>query len=355
MKKIVLTGGGTAGHVTPNIAMLDRLKSEGYEVSYIGSKNGIEKKLIENLGIPYYGISTGKLRRYFSWQNFTDPFRVVKGYFEAKKIIKEIDPDVCFSKGGFVSVPVVLAAKKNKVPTIVHESDMTPGLANKIAIKRAVKVCCNFPETVDKLPKGKGILTGTPLRKELFTGSKEVALKICGFTDISRPVLLAFGGSTGAARLNEAVRKNLDELLKEYNVIHLCGKGKGDASYNDRIGYKQIEYCDKEMKDMFAAADIVLSRAGANAICELKALKKPNILVPLGLDQSRGDQILNAQSFEKQGFSKVIADDKILECDLRKEIDALYAERDKYISAMSAASENDAENIIVGLLKEVSK
>ena len=355
MKKIVLTGGGTAGHVTPNIAMLDRLRSEGYEVSYIGSKNGIEKKLIEDQGVPYYGISTGKLRRYFSWQNFTDPFRVIKGYFEAKKIIKEIDPDVCFSKGGFVSVPVVLAAKKRKVPTIVHESDMTPGLANRIAIKRAVKVCCNFPETIDSLPKGKGVLTGTPLRKELFTGSRETAFKMCGFTDVSRPVLLVFGGSTGAARLNEAVRKNLDELLEGYNVIHLCGKGKADASYNDRIGYKQIEYCDKEMKDMFAAASVVVSRAGANAICELKALHKPNILVPLGLDQSRGDQILNAQSFEKQGFSKVIADDKILDCDLRAEVDALYAEREKYIEAMSKDSENDAESIIVGLINEVAR
>jgi len=232
---------------------------------------------------------------------------------------------------------------------------MTPGLANRIAIKRAKKVCCNFPETVEKLPEGKGVLTGTPLRKELFTGSKEEAFKFCGFGDVNRPVLLAFGGSTGAAKLNEAVRKNLDTLLEKYNVIHLCGKGKGDESYNDRIGYKQIEYCDKEMKDMFAAADVVLSRAGANAICELLALKKPNILVPLGLDQSRGDQILNAASFEKQGYSKVIQDDKILEVDLPKEIDALYEEREKYIETMAKAANVNAEDIIINLLKEVER
>ena len=152
MKRIILTGGGTAGHVTPNIALIPGLRERGYDIHYIGSYNGIEKELISQMGIPYHGISSGKLRRYFSVQNFTDPFRVLKGFAEAKKIIKSLKPDVIFSKGGFVSVPVVVAGKQCKVPTIIHESDMTPGLANKLAIPSASKVCCNFPETLDYLP-----------------------------------------------------------------------------------------------------------------------------------------------------------------------------------------------------------
>lgn len=354
MKKIVLTGGGTAGHVTPNIALIERLKKEGYDIYYIGSKDGIEKKLIENIGIPYYGISTGKLRRYFDWKNFTDPFRVVKGFSEAKKLIKQIQPDICFSKGGFVSVPVVLAAKSRKVPAIVHESDMTPGLANKIAIPRAVKVCCNFPETVKELPEGKGVYTGTPIRKELFTGSKEAGLAFCGF-DNSKPVLLVVGGSTGAKSVNEAVRNCLTELLKKYQIIHLCGKGKADEHYNGIKGYIQIEYCDKEMKDMLAAADIVLSRAGANAICELLALRKPNILVPLSAEASRGDQILNAASFEKQGFSVVLQDKEVNNQTLLEAIEKVEANKQKYIDAMKSAASADSEEIIFRLIEETAK
>ena len=198
MKRIILTGGGTAGHVTPNIALIPKLRELGFDIHYIGSYNGIEKDLIEPFGIPYHGISSGKLRRYFSLQNFTDPFRVIKGFGEARKLIKNLKPDVIFSKGGFVSVPVVLAGKKCKVPVIIHESDMTPGLANKICIPSATKVCCNFPETVKSLPADKAVLTGTPIRQELLNGSKEAAREFCGFTD-DKPVLMVIGGSLGAA------------------------------------------------------------------------------------------------------------------------------------------------------------
>ena len=180
MKHIVLTGGGTAGHVTPNIAMIPALKEKGFKISYIGSYNGIEKKLIEEMGIPYYGISSGKLRRYFDVKNFTDPFRVLKGFSEARKLLKKLKPDVVFSKGGFVTVPVVIAAKRCKIPAIIHESDMTPGLANKLCIPSAVKVCCNFPETVSKLPADKAVLTGTPIRQELLQGDPEAALRFTG-------------------------------------------------------------------------------------------------------------------------------------------------------------------------------
>ena len=252
MKHIVLTGGGTAGHVTPNIALIPKLKEAGYKISYIGSYDGMERKLIEDLGIPYYGISSGKLRRYFDPKNFSDPFRVVKGYFEAKKLLKKLKPNVVFSKGGFVSVPVVLAAKACKVPALIHESDMTPGLANKLCIPSAAKVCCNFPETVKCLPENKAVLTGTPIRQELLSGDAREGLKFCGF-NAAKPVILVIGGSLGSVAVNHAVRSILPELLKDFQVIHLCGKDKLDASLNGTEGYVQFEYIKDELPDLFAA------------------------------------------------------------------------------------------------------
>ena len=310
MKRIILTGGGTAGHVTPNIALLPRLRELGYDIHYIGSYNGIEKELIEPFGIPYHGISSGKLRRYFSVQNFTDPFRVLKGFREARVLIKDLKPDVIFSKGGFVSVPVVLAGKRSKVPVIIHESDMTPGLANKIAIPSAAKVCCNFPETLENLPKDKAVLTGSPIRQELLSGNKIAAMDLCGFT-ADKPVILVIGGSLGSVVVNKAVREALPDLLKDFQIIHLCGKGKMDESLSGTKGYCQFEYIKDELRDIFALADVVISRAGANAICELLALRKPNLLIPLSAKASRGDQILNARSFERQGFSLVLEEEEL--------------------------------------------
>ena len=280
IKKIVLTGGGTAGHVTPNIALLPRLKELGYEISYIGSYDGIEKRLITDFDIPYYGIATGKFRRYLDVKNLTDPFRVIKGFAEARKYLKKIRPDVIFSKGGFVSVPVVQAAATLKIPCIIHESDMTPGLANKMCIPSAKKVCCNFPETVAMLPKDKAVLTGSPIREELAKGDKLAALDLCGFT-ANKPVILVIGGSLGAASVNKAVREALPILLQDFQVAHICGKEKMDNMLLHTEGYVQFEYVKAELKDLFAMADVVISRAGANSICELLALKKPNLLVPL--------------------------------------------------------------------------
>ena len=299
MKKIVMTGGGTAGHVTPNIALMPALKEAGYDIEYIGSVNGMEKGLIEAQKIPYHGISSGKLRRYFDWKNFTDPFRVLKGYGQAVSLMKKLKPDVVFSKGGFVSVPVVLAAKHCHVPAIIHESDITPGLANKIAIKGAKKVCCNFPETMKYLPADKAVLTGSPIRRELFSGVAENAIKLCNFPDHNKPVILIIGGSLGSKKVNEAVREILPELLKDFYVIHLCGKGNLDNKLAGITGYAQFEYANAELTDMFALADMAISRAGANSICELLALHKPNILIPLSAAASRGDQVLNAKSFKK--------------------------------------------------------
>lgn len=354
MKHIVLTGGGTAGHVTPNIALIPRLQELGYKISYIGSYEGIEKKLIEELGIPYYGISSGKLRRYFDVKNFTDPFRVLKGFSEAKKLLKELQPDVIFSKGGFVSVPVVIAAKKCGIPAVIHESDMTPGLANKLCIPSARKVCCNFPETVSSLPAGKAVLTGTPIRQELMKGNADAALAFCGFSR-EKPVLMIIGGSLGAASVNENIRKILPELLKEFQVIHLCGKGKTDESLNGTRGYVQYEYIEQELPDLFALADIVISRAGANAICEIHALRKPNLLIPLSAKASRGDQILNARSFERQGYSMVLEEEEITEERLLSAVRELYANRQTYISAMSKSKLLNSIDQIASLIEECAK
>lgn len=351
MKRILLTGGGTAGHVTPNIALLPRLRELGYEISYMGSYDGIEKKLIEELQIPYYGISSGKLRRYFDPKNFTDPFKVIKGYGEACRIMKKLSPDVLFSKGGFVSVPVVLAAKRYHVPAIIHESDMTPGLANKLCIPSAKKVCCNFPETIQYLPKDKAVLTGSPIRQELLRGDRLHALRFTGLS-ANKPVILVMGGSMGAAAVNEAVRRILPTLLKEFQVVHLCGAGKLDPSLGHLADYVQYEYIKNELKDLFALADIVISRAGANAICELLALKKPSLLIPLSAAASRGDQILNARSFEKQGFSMVLEEEEITNEALLQAVHTLYQNRTSFSSAMEASSQTDSIATIIGLIEE---
>ena len=355
MKKIVMTGGGTAGHVTPNIALLPALKEEGYDVHYIASYTGIEKELIEAQGIPYTGISSGKLRRYFDLKNISDPFRVIKGYAQAVGLMHKIKPDIVFSKGGFVSVPVVLAAKTCGIPAIIHESDITPGLANKIAIKGAKKVCCNFPETLKYLPSDKAVLTGSPIRRELLSGNKENAYKLCGFPTEKKPVLLIIGGSLGSRAINEAVRKVLSELLKEFHIIHLCGKGNLDESLTGICGYAQFEYASAELTDMLALADIAISRAGANSICELLALHKPNILIPLSAAASRGDQILNANSFEKQGFSYVIKEEDVTDEILLSAVKDVFKNRQKYIDAMSNSGQMDSIGTIIELIKKETK
>lgn len=354
MKKIVLTGGGTAGHVTPNIALLPSLKDAGFEVSYIGSYEGIEKKLIEDMGIAYYGISSGKLRRYFDVKNFSDPFRVMKGFSEASHILKKIKPDIVFSKGGFVSVPVVIAAKRNKIPAIIHESDMTPGLANKLCIPSASKVCCNFKETFELLPEGKAVLTGTPIRKELFEGNKQKAAEFCGLTT-TKPTILIVGGSSGSLVINNAVRECLDDILKDFQVIHLCGKGHLDETLKNKAGYAQFEYISKELRDLFALCDLVISRAGANAICELLALKKPNILIPLSKAASRGDQILNAKSFKKNGFSYVIEEEELSKASLLNAIRDVSAHKDDYIKAMNESEMSDSIGTIMKLILDITK
>ena len=354
MKKIVMTGGGTAGHVTPNIALFDSLQKDGYEIHYIGSYEGIEKGLIEDKKIPYYGISSGKFRRYRSWKNLTDPFRVLHGFFQARRLLGRIRPNVVFSKGGFVSVPVVMAAKTRHIPVIIHESDLTPGLANKLAMPSATKVCCNFPETLPYLPKEKAVLTGSPIRQELLHGNKQATKDFCGFTG-DLPILMVMGGSIGSVYINNAIRGCIDTLLTKYQIIHLCGKGNIDESLKDKKGYAQFEYISENLPDLFAAADLVVARAGANSICELLALHKPNILIPLSRNASRGDQILNANSFAKQGFSVVLEEEEVTSESLMATIDDVMAHRSKYIDAMKNSGQMNAIETIMGLIEEVSR
>lgn len=348
LKKIILTGGGTAGHVIPNLALLPALKDAGFEVHYIGSREGIERELVEAAGLPYYGISSGKLRRYFDVKNFTDVFRVVKGLGDSLKIIKKIMPDLIFSKGGFVVVPVIAAARLCGVKSVIHESDITPGLANRLVMPFAEKICVSFPETLKKLPKEKGSLTGTPIRQSLTAGDRMYGFKHAGFEPEGKPVLLVTGGSQGAAAINACVREALPELLQKFRVIHLCGKGH--FSGISQQGYAEFEYLTDTLPDIFAAADVVISRAGANTIFELLALKKPHLLIPLPKGKSRGDQIQNAKAFVKQGFSKILPEEEMNAKKLAAEATALYNSRESFKKTMEAHQLTDGVKGVMEVL-----
>ena len=354
MNKIVFTGGGTAGHVVPNLVLISELKGEGFDIDYIGSENGIERELVTKENIRYHAIATGKLRRYFDVKNFTDPFRVVKGVYQAYSLIKKIKPDIIFSKGGFVAVPVVIAGWLNSVPIIIHESDMTPGLANKISIVFAKRVCVSFKETLTYISGDKPVITGTPIREELINGSKLKGMEICGF-DKEKPVILLTGGSLGSKKMNTILRDGLPEILNKFQVIHLCGKGNIDEKLINEKGYKQFEYATDELAHILKISDIVISRAGATTIYELLSLCKPNILIPLSAKASRGDQILNAKSFEKQGFSIVLDEDKILAKDLVNKINELYGSKEIYINNMKKSTLTDGKSAIINLIKQYKK
>ncbi len=351
MKKIIMTGGGSAGHVTPNLALVPKLKELGYEIEYIGTQDGIERKIIGDEGIKYHSISSGKLRRYFDIKNFTDPFKVLKGILQSILIMKKVKPNIVFSKGGFVAVPVVIAAHINKIPVIAHESDMTPGLANRLSAPYCTKVCVTFPESVKNIKDNKGVLTGTPIREELLNGSRILGRKICGFED-KKPVLLIIGGSLGSKFINDTVRLVIEKLLQNYNVVHICGKGNIDESLKNSKGYKQFEYISEELPHVMNTADIVISRAGANVIFELLALRKPNILIPLSKKSSRGDQILNAASFEKSGYSVVIQEEELNKKILLEKLEELYKSKDKFVSNMTSSSIKNGVSNIIKLIEE---
>ena len=352
MKTIVLTGGGTSGHVTPNIALIPELKALNYHIEYIGSKNGMEKQLIEAEGIPYHGISAGKLRRYLSLKNLSDIIRVVGGLRQSVSLLRKIQPHVVFSKGGFVSCPVVWAAWLCRIPVVIHESDITPGLTNKLSMPFAKRVCYTFPESTKHIPQKKGVLTGIPIRKALLEGNRATGRMICGFED-AKPVLLVIGGSQGAVRINEAVRKSLGRLVKDFNICHICGKGNVDGQYQSVRGYKQFEYIRDELPHLFALSDVIISRAGATTIFELLALKKPNLLIPLSKQASRGDQILNAESFRKQGFSMVLPEEDLTPDTMVDSVKTLYENRQEYKKAMARYGQTNGTHEIIKILEEI--
>lgn len=351
MKRIVLTGGGTAGHVTPHLALLPHLLEEGYDVHYIGTEEGIEHKMMTLPGVTYHAVKSGKLRRYFDWKNFTDPFKVLAGAHEASRLMKTLKPDVCFSKGGFVSVPVVVGAWRHGVPVLCHESDLTPGLANKICSKFAKRIATTFPECAAALGS-KAVCTGTPMRPQLFAGDREKGLRLCGFSG-KRPVLLMMGGSSGAQSVNKALRAALPRLLETMDVLHITGKGNLDESLAALSGYKQFEFLSDELPDALACADFVLSRAGSNAICEFQALKKPMLLVPYPKGASRGDQILNAESYRARGLCHVLLQENMTPDSLFNAIQALVADKDQLISALVQAPPADGTQAVLALIHQI--
>jgi UDP-N-acetylglucosamine--N-acetylmuramyl-(pentapeptide) pyrophosphoryl-undecaprenol N-acetylglucosamine transferase len=305
----------------PNLAILSELRRCGFEVHYAGS-GGIEKELAIQAGLPFHQIQTGKLRRYFSVQNFLDLFRLIMGFFQALGIMLKVRPKIVFSKGGFVAVPVTIAAWICRIPVVTHESDYSPGLANKIIAPFSKKILYTFPETGRFLPAAKAIHVGTPVRAELFAGDPVKGRVMCGFQD-DKPILLVMGGSQGAQRINDALKEILPRLVATWNVVHLTGKGKSIGYSNP--GYRAFEFMGAELKDLFAAAQAVVSRAGANSIFELLALKKPMLLIPLEFG-SRGDQVLNAKSFEANGWAITLSETSMSEASL---FDGIVALRDK--------------------------
>lgn len=350
--RIVFTGGGTAGHVTPNLALIEVLMPSDWQIDYIGSEDGIEKNMVQALDIPFHGISSGKLRRYFSWQNFLDPLKIILGIGQAYRLLRKLKTEVVFSKGGFVAFPVVFAAWLNRIPVIAHESDMSPGLANRLSFPFVDKICLTFEGARKHFKKQDKVeVTGTPIRSQLFNGCKEKGLALCGFNE-DKPCILVMGGSQGSARLNLSIRQALDELCKNYQIIHLCGKGKVEPSLLNKANYCQLEYANKELADLFAASSLVISRAGANAIYEILALEKPHLLIPLSAKVSRGDQIQNACYFKKEGISEVIEEENLNAETFIAAINELNKNREQIKAKIKGLKIESATLKIISIIKE---
>lgn len=346
--KIVFTGGGTAGHITPNIALIEVFKQEGWQIDYIGANDSIEKSMIQAINIPFHGVSSGKLRRYFSWRNFSDPLKILLGIGQAYALLRRLKPDVVFSKGGFVAFPVVVSAWLNRIPVVAHESDISPGLANRLSLPFVKRTCVTFAPSVQKVNIE---VTGTPIRDELLKGNKNDGLALCGFV-LEKPCLLVMGGSQGATALNACVREALDTLTKSFQIIHLCGKGKVDSTLVGLPYYCQFEYANETLANLFAASDIVISRAGANSLYEILALCKPHILVPLSEKVSRGDQVQNARYFQQQGISTVIREEALNKDTLIVAVKKTMSQRDTTIEKIKALGIQSGTRKIVDILKE---
>lgn len=352
MQTLVLTGGGTAGHVMPNLALIPRLRELGWQVEYIGESRGMEQDLAERAGLPFHGIPAGKLRRYFDWKNFSDPLRVLAGLWAGWRLLGRLRPAVVFSKGGFVAVPVVWAAWLRRIPVIIHESDLSPGLANRLCLPAATRVCVSFPDTLRHLsPKAKARATGLPIREELLQGKAERGRAFLGLEG-DKPILLVMGGSLGSRALNAAVRGALPLLLPHYQVVHLCGKGHVDASLARTPGYAQREFVHGELPDVMAAASLAVSRAGANAVFELLALRLPHLLIPLSLKASRGDQLHNAAAFARLGYSRVLEEERLTTESLLGELELLDREAAQRRDAMAKSPLGNGLLAVIAAIQE---
>lgn len=351
--KVLFTGGGTAGHVTPNVALIEHFRKLDMDVVYVGSVTGIERNIIANIGIRYLSISSGKFRRYFDWQNFIDPFRIIWGLLQSLVICLREHPQVVFSKGGFVAVPVVVAAWLLRIPVICHESDVTPGLSTRLCSPLVQTICVNFPQTTQYLKSAKTLVTGTPIREALFKGDDRSGRDALSFTK-DKPIVMVFGGSLGAARINAAVRGALDELLSRYQVVHVVGAGNLDNRFASP-GYVQREYLYEEFGDVLAAAEVVVARAGANSIYELLVIRKPHILIPLSLVASRGDQLDNARTFSSAGYSRML-DESLLDGEsLVSLIDSVYRDRESIVKKIEKFEVIDSVTIIAELIQATGK
>ena len=352
IETLLFAGGGSAGHVIPAIPVIRQFLNEGSHVVFVGSRSGMEAKLLEGIGIEYHGIITGKLRRYFSWKNFVDALRVPLGVLQAILLVWRIQPDVVFSKGGYVGFPVVVASWVLRIPVVAHESDLSPGLANRLSTPFLTSLCVNFPETESAARRV--VATGTPLRSELLEGERDRGLSRLGFTpDV--PVACIVGGSLGADSLNQVVREAVPTLIESMQIVHICGAGKLDARLDGLLRYRQHEYIGDGWGDVLAATDLVISRAGANSVCELLAMHKPNLLVPLPDTVSRGDQIENARMAELRGYSRVLADEALNSTTLLDAIREMLAELPTWRKALDHCEIGDGTTLVVNEIKRASK
>lgn len=352
MKKILFTGGGTPGHVTPNLALMEKLQQKGWQLNYAGTAGGIEEKLVSRTDVPFYAISSGKLRRYFSWQNFIDPLRILFGILQAYFLCRKLKPSVVFSKGGFVSFPVAVGAWLNRIPIMAHESDFTPGLANKLVFPFAKKIAVSFAETQGFFADTKKIVvTGNPIRSALFTGDSDKGRAFCGF-DSNKKIILVMGGGLGSAVINEAIKRELKPLLNRFQIVHLCGQGKA-SQYTEQVGYKVHEYLHEELFDVLACADIVVSRSGANSMFELLALKKVCLFIPLSKKASRGDQIDNAKYCEERGLSAVLAEEALATQSIFTELCHMETQLNAYQQALNNYQSLNANCLIYANLLQL--
>lgn len=354
LARVVVTGGGTAGHVLPAIPVMERLLADGCEVHFVGSTSGLEQRLLGDLAVAFHAVSSGKLRRYFSVQNLLDAGRVPLGIVQAWRLLRRLRPQVVFSKGGFAAVPAVLAGWLNRTPVVAHESDLTPGLANRLSMPLAASLCVNFEPTAARATAKRVVVTGTPLRRQLQDGDAEAGRVLLGLRDEAKPMLLVVGGSSGAAHLNAVLRDALPQLLAEYCVAHVCGPGQLDSALGERAGYAQREYVGDEWGHVIAAADLVISRAGANALWEWLALGKPHLLVPLPRTASRGDQIENAAFSAQRGWSVVVAEDELNATTLVAELAKLRDLAPTIRQRLRAFAQHDSVALIVRELERAA-